>query len=264
MTLVVGFDTATEHTALALGRLLGDRLEIIGTRDFHAPRSAQSRLLPAVCELLSETGNDLAAVGMVVVGLGPGSFTGVRIGVAAAKGLAQGLGARLVGAGTLDAIAWRFADRRCVLGVIGDAMRGEVYPALFACGEGTCERLTPHAVGRPDETAEGWRLLLEGQREAQRRELAAAPGPFVVAGDGLAKYERIFGEVLGADAEIAPPERWMPAGGALLHAAHLELRGEEGGDPAALMPIYTRLSDAEEAERRRAASGGPDQGSGAR
>ena len=85
-------------------------------------------------------GPEIAEVTEVVVGRGPGSFTGVRIGVATAKGLAQGLGVPLFGVSTLEAIAWRFAasgtaTEPAARGVVlGDAMRGEVYPALFTSG----------------------------------------------------------------------------------------------------------------------------------
>lgn len=239
MSLVLAFDTATEDTALAIGRFEGGRVTVLGSRDFHAPRAALSRLVPAIGELLSETGTEALSISTVVVGRGPGSFTGVRIGVATAKGLTQGLGARLVGVGTLDAIAWRFAEEDRLVGVVGDAMRGEVYPALFRCGGGACVRLTPDEVTFPQDAASAWSERLDesgGER-------------LLLAGNGLAKHASVFTDVLGHQAEIAIPERWSPLGATLLRAA--QHASSDGGDPAALLPIYTRLSDAEEAERQR-------------
>ncbi|MBE0476492.1 MAG: tRNA (adenosine(37)-N6)-threonylcarbamoyltransferase complex dimerization subunit type 1 TsaB [Coriobacteriia bacterium] len=262
MSLVLAFDTATEHIALALGRFAGGRLEVVGRHDFPAPRAALSRLLPAIGEVLSETGTEAASIRTVAVGRGPGSFTGVRIGVATAKGLAHGLGAALFGAGTPDAVAWRFADRSCIVGVVGDAMRGEVYPALFACGGGSCERLTPDRVMRPEDVARAWRSLLDGQREASRRRLAEPPGALVLTGNGLAKHGHVFSEVLGRDAELAEEGMWAPTGEALLRAVRANPQGD--GLAASLLPVYTRLSDAEEAERllRGLPGGGPVPGTG--
>lgn len=244
MSLVLAFDTATEDVALALGRFEGDSLTVVGSRDFHAPRAALSRLIPAVRELLSETGAEELSIGTVVVGRGPGSFTGVRIGVATAKGIAQGLGARLLGAGTLDAIAWRFAEAERTVGVVGDAMRGEVYPALFRCGAGTCERLTPDEVADPAEVASRWAESI----------LEQGGPPLLLTGNGLAKHAEAFADTLGELVEFAEPELWAPMGATLLRAAHAAPIGD--GTPSALLPVYTRLSDPEEAERLRGVKAG--------
>ena len=177
-------------------------------------------------------------VGVVVVGRGPGSFTGVRIGVATAKGLAQGLGAPLYGVGTLDAIAWQFADFEGTVCVVGDAMRGEVYPALFEATGDAVRRLTPDRVASPQAVAEAWSQLA---------------GPLLLAGNGLAKYVDLFSEAMPS-ARIAEQRLWYPSGAGLI-AAFEAARGSGelvGGDPGTVLPVYTRLSDAEEAERARA------------
>ena len=130
--IVLAFDTATESVAIGVGVRRGGSVEVLATRDFEAPRAAMSGLLPALSELLGEMSLSPGDASQVVVGRGPGSFTGVRIGVATAKGLAHGLGVPLFGVGTLDAIAWGVPeDWSGTLAVVGDAMRGEVYPALF-------------------------------------------------------------------------------------------------------------------------------------
>ena len=101
-------------------------------------------------------------VDAVVVGRGPGSFTGVRIGVATAKGLAHGLGVPLSASATLDAVAWRFADHDGLVGVVGDAMRGEVYPALFRCGGGARRASGARiASPKPATAAAEWAALDE-------------------------------------------------------------------------------------------------------
>ena len=185
---------------------------------------------------------------------GPGSFTGVRIAVATAKGLAHGAGVPLVGFGTGDAIASRWSGHG-LLGVVGDAMRGEVYPALFRTSDGPPRRLTEDTVSFPAVVAAEWAALGE---------------PVTLTGGGLAKHREVFAQTLGADASFADERIWAPDGASLVAAAWAAggggslaaVAGMESADafavvhPALLLPVYTRLSDAEEAERR-AVAGAP-------
>lgn len=243
------FDTSTDHVALAVGDLDAPEAVLAAT-DFRAPRAANTVVLLAAERLLESIGLTPAALAAVAVGRGPGSFTGVRIGAATAKGLAHGLGVPLVGFGTLDAVA-HAAAAEGLIGVLGDAMRGEVYPALFRAHAGGVARLTPDHVAHPAEVAAGWAAL--GER-------------ILLTGNGVAKHGALFAESLGDRAIIAEEHRWAPDGASLLAAAWAEA-GErtlsavrtldpesafESAHPGALLPIYTRLADAEETERLRA------------
>lgn len=204
-----------------------------------------SRLLPCLAELLEALGADAGDIDAVVVGKGPGSFTGVRIGVATAKGLAHGLDAPLFGVGTLDAIAQRFLGEGDllpaggILGVVGDAMRGEVYPTLFRVSEAGVERLAEDRVAKPADAAAEW--------------AAAVEAPLLLTGDGLVKYRDVFEAALGERAAVAPPGLWTPSGEGLVAAflSAMESGTAGSGDVGAVLPVYTRLSDAEEAERAR-------------
>jgi N6-L-threonylcarbamoyladenine synthase len=245
--VVLAFDAATEHIAIGVAELAPDALSIRGEVDFSARRAALGQLLPAIRDVLAVgcvEGGDIAAV---AVGRGPGSFTGVRIAVATAKGLAHGWGVPLVGLGTLDAVAWRFAEHEGLVGIVGDAMRGEVYPCAFRCGDGRVERVDTYRVMRPGEAAAEWAALGE---------------PLVLAGNGLVKYRDVFAESLGARAIIAEEALWTPTGGSCIQAAIAELESPslrlalDNPDaarlhPGVLLPVYTRLSDAEETERMR-------------
>lgn len=261
MTYVLAFDAATEHVAIGIARIDGETRTTIAATDFSAPRAALGRLLPATRVLLEDAGLAPRDISVVAVGRGPGSFTGVRIAVATAKGLAHGLGVPLAGLGTLDAVAWRFRDVTGLVGVVGDAMRGEVYPCLFRCADGRCERLDEYHVAKPIVAAEAWAATLTE--------------PVLLAGNGLAKYAEVFEGTLGARASIAPEELWTPSGESVLDAAfagHQEpslahaLADPASADPGLLLPVYTRLSDAEEDEAKRAGAvpptgvAGPDGG----
>lgn len=237
--LVAAIDTATDTLAIGIGRFAGDGIETLVSISEAAPRKANTVLLPRLAEELGAAGLSVRDIAAVVTGRGPGSFTGVRIGVVTAKGLAQGLAVPLYGVGTLDALAWRWRDRPGLLGVVGDAMRGEVYPALFRTGGGNMVRLAPDTVERPLEVAARWAAEIDE--------------PILLAGNGLAKHAQVFADALGERATIAAVDEWAVTGAGLLgvFAANLAA-GEPGdGDVAALLPIYTRLSDAEENERVR-------------
>lgn len=250
MTLVLALDTATEECAVGLGEWDGAAMTVLGETNLDVPRAALTHLVPAIDRLLKDCGVRIDRLGAVVCGRGPGSFTGVRIGVATAKGIASGLAVPLYGVGTLDAIARRFADHDTLVGVLGDAMRKEVYPALFLCRGGRLERLGGYEVTSPEVVAARW-----------ARDAGAEP--VLLAGNGLAKYEDVFTAALGDRAHLTPRADWTPTGTSLLLQAYAGASATSGagpdageGDPATLLPIYTRLSDAEEAERAKCGASG--------
>ncbi len=249
MTLYLALDTSTEELAVGLGTFTRDGVHVIGEVNVDVPRASLTHLVPTIQRLVLSADLEMRDVGAVVVGRGPGSFTGVRIGVATAKGISQGLDVPLFGVGTLDAIAERFAGHDGLVGVIGDAMRKEVYPALFRCESGALRRLTPHAVAAPADVAAQWRALGE---------------PVLLAGNGLAKYAEVFSSALGDAGSLAPEAMWSPTGSALLAAAwRADAAGEMGdGHVSSVLPVYTRLSDAEVNELSRSGAPGPTPSSG--
>ena len=237
---VLAFDTASDMLALAVGRLgaSGEGFELVATADAPAPRQANRRLLERIGRLLDGAGLSLHDVDAVLAGRGPGSFTGVRIGIACAKGVACAAGLPLFGASTLDSIAWhaQAAGVRGRLGVVADAMRKEVYPVRYDIDEAGVARLDPDAVAAPVDVAQAW---------------AGEAGAMPLCGNGLAKYRGMFED---AGFTCADEQLWTPTGEGLLRAfaAALAAGKAGGGDPARLLPVYTRLSDAEENERVRA------------
>lgn len=240
---VLALDTSNEIIALGLGKLdrANARIEFRRHRQVPAFRASNTKLIGCIEDLLAEEGVSSARIASVVCGRGPGSFTGVRICLACAKGLAMGLGASLYGVSTLDAQAWQFwADGyRGSLVVLGDAMRKEVYPVTYLVGEAGPERLNHDKVCKANVAAE---------------ELGQAGPERLLTGDALHKYQGLF-EPCGA---LSPEETWMPTGkGLLLCAQALWDQGKfdpydvELGNPLTLLPVYTRLSDAEEHERQK-------------
>ena len=238
---VLALDTASTQMVLALADFdeADASAAMVASCQINAPRQANQVLLTQAAQLLADAGLEVSDIDAIVVGRGPGSFTGVRIGVATAKGLACGLAAPLYGASTLDAVAWRAwgAGVRGRLGVVADAMRKEVYPVRYALDDAGVTRLEPDTVAKPAQVAQQW---------------ASEESSLMLTGDGLLKYAQLFE---GAPFELAPQGLWLPDGQGLISAfAQTFATGTAGsGDAAALVPVYTRLSDAEENEQLRLA-----------
>ena len=245
--LVLALDTSTDMLACAVAQWApeapapAERVRVLAAGDHLCRRQANVELMQTVLCALERAGYTMADVDAVLVGRGPGSFTGVRIGIATAKGIACGLGRALYGVSTLDAVAWGVwaAGVRGLVGVVGDAMRREVYPGLYRVGKDGPERLfeVERVVKAPEAVAE-W---------AARADAAE----ITLAGDGLRKYRAQFEEA--GFARFAPEDAWYPTGEGLLQAACASAgSGALGaGDPALVLPVYTRLSDAEENEAKR-------------
>ncbi len=236
-SIALAFDTASEMLALCVGSVSDGNVRVIAAQDAPAPRKSDQVLLSRASDMLASAQLKPADVDMVVVGRGPGSFTGVRIGIATAKGVACGLGCPVYGVSTLDAVAWHAwrGGVRGRVGVVEDAMRKEVYPVRFDLTAAGIERLDLDSVAKPADVAAKWEQ---------------AGDKLTLLGDGLAKHAAVFESELFT---LAPQELWTPDGEGLLQAyAALRSQGKLGsGDPALLLPVYTRLSDAEEAERAR-------------
>ncbi len=244
-SFVLAFDTANEVIALGLGLLDADRsaVTVVASAEVEARRASNTQLVPRIDRLCAEAGVARDEIACVAVGRGPGSFTGVRIALATAKGIASALGAALVGVSSLDAVAWGLWDAglRGTGAVVADAMRREVYPVRFSLTDDGAVRLTADRVVKAAEAAE---------------ELAAGGPADFVAGDGLRKY----GDLFAGAGPFAPEDRWAPTGRGLLQAVQAAWRAGQCDpldarrhDPGLLLPVYTRLSDAEESERQRLA-----------
>lgn len=249
---VLAFDTANEVIAIGLGRLdaAARSIELVASVEVEARRASNTQLVPRIDELCARAGVAREKIACVCVGRGPGSFTGVRIALATAKGIASALEVGLVGVSSLDAVAWgawKAAERGELL-VVADAMRREVYPVEYRLDDEGAVRLTADRVVKAAEFAE--------ELGGSAGDGSAAASEWFIAGDGLRKYAEFF-ESAGA---LLPEKLWTPTGAGLLLALQAAWRaGEcdpfdaERHDPGLLLPVYTRLSDAEENERQRLA-----------
>ncbi|MCP4573030.1 MAG: tRNA (adenosine(37)-N6)-threonylcarbamoyltransferase complex dimerization subunit type 1 TsaB [bacterium] len=236
--LTLAFDTATLRGRFALAEDGG----LLASRPVNVGGSYADALLPVIQEMLADAGRsrtDLAAVGVTT---GPGSFTGVRIGVATAKGLAWALGCELAGVSSLSAMAAALLQEHPDAGhaiPVLDARRGEVYAGLYRRAGRWVEALLPDAAATPDDW---WSRLTAHGPDA----LAAACG-----GDGSTL-------LLGQGADLRPELRetgdpalrpWTSGHPDTAAALAVAVSAEDGlvprTHPFALVPTYLRVSDAE-------------------
>ena len=232
--LILAFETSAKAASAALlrdGILLGESYQNTGL--------THSQTLMVMAEnLLSQCGKTVADVTDVAVAAGPGSFTGVRIGVAAAKGFAWGRELPCYGVSTLESMALGLGAWQGYVCPCMDARRSQVYNALFYVNKGTVTRVCEDRAISLAELGEELKKLEE---------------PIFLVGDGSNLcYNTLLESVPNL---VLPPEHRMHqrAGGVAL-AALEKIRAGESGDANALTPNYLRLSQAERerAERMQA------------
>ncbi len=224
--LVLSLDTSTPTGSVAL--LEGD--EVLGRAWAEVKGKHGEHLIETLAACLEAAGRTLADVELLAVGIGPGSFTGVRVGVATVKGLALSRGLPLVGVVSLAAIARGTRARDGAVAPIVHAHRGEVYAALYTCGEdGPMERLAPfHAL--PVEAAARLRQAADGRA-------------LLAVGDGYRRFEEALGPALGPH-ETAPETSDLPSAEAVAREGLRRFRTHGPDDTARLEPLYVRPSDA--------------------
>ena len=259
---VLAFDTANEVIALGIGALDAQAKTVtcVYSQTIEAHRASNTQLIPQIEAALEECGIARTQIACVVCGRGPGSFTGVRIALATAKGIAHALGVALVGVSTLDAIAWGAWNTgvRGTGAVVADAMRKEVYPVRFCLDDKGVTRLDSDTVVKADVAARQLGAVVgevqpsEAQLDETRKQnQLGAPLDFVT-GDALRKYEELFlpcGTLLDQQLWTASGQGLLLAFQSMWAANAADPFDVRRHNPSFTLPVYTRLSDAEENER---------------
>src|SRR3954447_8758709 len=228
--LILGIDTATRRVGVVLANehgLLG-RVELGGTAETSPPRHAET-LAPAIAWCCEQCGVALEQVSAIAVGIGPGMFTGLRVGVTTAKVLAQTLRVPVIPIPSLDLLAYplRYA-RRLVVATI-DARRNELYWAIYRQVPGGVQRLSEYELATPDDLV---------------AELEARGEDALVCGDGSLRFAAAFAP-LGRRVELAGAAHASPSLSALAELALARYEREDFCAPSEVLPMYLRQSDAE-------------------
>jgi tRNA threonylcarbamoyladenosine biosynthesis protein TsaB len=220
--LILGIETATQQVSVAIGGHEG----VIALFETSRGRRHAETLVPAIDFLCDRADIGLEDIGVVAVDVGPGLFTGMRVGLATAKALAFALRVPMIGISSLDLLAFphRRADRLVV--PVVDARKGEVFYAMYRPVPGGIQQVIAPRAASVDELVGD---LLAHSQDA------------LLVGDGAVRYhDRI---VEGFRCELG--DEAHPSAGCLVQLAHSRALREEWSQPADIQPLYLRPPDAE-------------------
>jgi tRNA threonylcarbamoyladenosine biosynthesis protein TsaB len=222
--LILGITTSTARVGCAIGGHEG----ILGAVHSSRGKRHAETLTPAIEFLCRQTRVELTEIGAIAVDLGPGLFTGLRVGVAAGKALAHARRLPMIGVTSLDLLAFalRHSSRRIVCAI--DAGRGEIFHASYRQSPGGVQRITEPQVGTADDLA---------------AELTACNEDLLLVGDGALRYSDSFDGIRRL--EIGDSGVAHPSAGSLVQLAHARALREDFVTPTELTPLYLRKPDAE-------------------
>jgi tRNA threonylcarbamoyladenosine biosynthesis protein TsaB len=220
--LVLGLETSTARSSVALV----DHDHVVASASLGVPRRHGEFLVPAIAFCLEESGTDVEHITGVAVGVGPGLYTGLRVGIATAQTFAAARSLPVVGLSGLDVLAFRVRHTRRLICAAIDARRGEVFWACYRSVPGGVQRIGDQQVGSADELA---------------ADLASTGEECLLVGDGAIAYaDRLDDERI----ELAGPGAAWPDAAELAELALPRFVREETERPTDLRPIYLRQADA--------------------
>jgi tRNA threonylcarbamoyladenosine biosynthesis protein TsaB len=220
--LILGIETATERVSVAIGGHEG----VIGLFEVTRGRRHAETLVPAIEFVCRQSDIELEEISVVAVDVGPGLFTGMRVGLAAGKAIAHALRVPMIGISSLDLLAFpcRHSDR-VVVPVI-DARRGEVFYAMYRQVPGGTQRVAEPAVGDVGDLV---------------ADLLARSQDVLLVGDGALRYRDEILEDFHAEFDGDA----HPSAAPLVQLAHARALREDWVNPWEVEPIYLRAPDAQ-------------------
>ena len=220
--LILGIETSTPQASVAIGSEQG----VVASALVSRGAGPNEFLLPAIRFCLDEAGLGFRNLGGIAVSLGPGLYTGMRIGVATAKALAQTLSVPIVGMASLDLLAYdvRYSPR--TICAVLDARRNEVFHAFYRPSPGGIQRMTEYRVERPERLVVG---------------IDSRPEEVLIVGSGMLLYRNLF-EELASIAELGTMSHAFPDARALVELALPRIYREDFDALDDIKPLYLRQS----------------------
>lgn len=228
---VLGLDSSTPVATVALV----DGEHLMGELFFNTGKTHSQRLVPMIDQLLDGAGLLLADIDAFAVAVGPGSFTGLRIGMATVKGLALATAKPVIGVPTLDALVENVVGRPGLLVPVLDARKNEVYTAVYESEQGENRRLTDYIAAAPCLLAERLTAML-GSAKVQQ---------ITFLGDAVPAYREFLLASFAPDCRFASPPLALPRASQVALLGVRRLQNGEVDDVNSLVPIYVRASEAE-------------------
>jgi len=223
---LLAVDTATQACSIALAE--NDRIIFESTADY--ARTHTRHLLTMIDDALRQAETDIDEIDGFAVTVGPGSFTGLRIGISMVKGLARAASKPVMGVSSLEALAYQFAGTRDLVCPVVDARKKEVYTALYKWSGDRFETIRPPQVGRPDEVLE------------------QIGGRCIFVGNGAVLYRDLIEKQLGTSGVTVPPAMNMIRASLVAHLGFRRFSESGPLSPSEIQPLYIRRSDAEHAK----------------
>lgn len=220
---ILAVDTAAKSCSVAIMAAGSLSAELITLKD----ETHSKHLMELIHKVLGMAGFRVGELDGLAVTIGPGSFTGLRIGVSTVKGLAHALNKPVVGVSSLDALAWQCADRSHLICALLDARKGEVYSATYRFENDTLTQKSLENVTAPE-------VAVEGLKE-----------PCVFIGSGAQLYRRNITNVLGNLANFAPEDQNIIRASSVGFLSMEKFKTHDTSEAAGLVPHYIRKSDAE-------------------
>ena len=224
--IILSIDSSTPVAGIAVS----DGMQLLGEITLNTKNTHSEKLMPLVKHLLDELALSVNDLDAIAVTQGPGSFTGLRIGMATAKGLAQGAGKKLIAVPTLDCLAQNLLHYPGIICPIMNAQKKQVYTAIYRSGRDKLERLSDYQAIAVEQLA------------AQLKELKE---DIWFVGDGVAAFADVFQELLGDACRFADGHNILPRAGALAMLAAERASEEQFDDLYQAELIYIRKSEAE-------------------
>ena len=222
--LILGIESATAQVGCAIG---GHEGVLASSHSARARRHAES-LAPQIEFSLKQARIDIDEISVVAVDIGPGLYTGLRVGIATAVATAFGLSVPMIGVSSLDLVAFPVRHTRRLVAAAIDARRGELFSAFYRQVPGGLQRVSEPRVVTPDD--------LYG-------DLLAAGTECLVVGDGGLRYGDLFSSI--TKVEVADASLAHPSASSLVALAHARALREEFVQPDEISPLYLRRPDAE-------------------
>ena len=237
--MILGIDTATATASVALveeGRVIAEEVRSAPRQSGPHPSGGRGNhaeiLLPLIGMVLAKAGVLLPEISAFAVSIGPGSFTGLRIGLSTVKGLAYGWEVPVVGVPTLLAVAARVTGWDGLVCPLLDARKKEVYAALFRKEAETLERLAEDLVCSAEAVIERVAALDGGE-------------PCLFIGDGIQSYGKLITAALGDRSRVTLGEVYPSTACAVAQLGEARLARQERDPVGAMVPLYLRPSEAE-------------------
>lgn len=221
---ILAIETATMLGSVAV---IDSEEGLIGEVRVNVKVAHAERLMPSIEYLLNASHISIKDIDAFAISIGPGSFTGLRIGLSTVKGFSYATNKPIIPVPTLDAFARTIPFCSCFICPMLDAKKNEIYTGLYKWENGLCKKIIPETAIKPAD-------FLIDIRE-----------PTIFMGDGARIYKKVIMDTLQANAIFAPSSRMAPSAVSVAEIAIEKLKEGVSIDPVRLTPFYIRKSEAE-------------------